>query len=156
MNHTKQNITASVSPEAAAFFHRRIKNTFTEYLGLEVVHYEDGYCKTRLKIKPEFLNPIGGLHGGLLFTIADTTAGAAAVHLDSESTITTVNGDIQYMRPALDLDYLYAEATLIKDGKRMAFVDVHLLTEDNTLLAKSAFTFARFVLPTEDSSEESY
>lgn len=154
MNKTDQNHTTQVSPESAAFFQKRIEHTFTEYLGLEVLQYEDGYCKTRLKIKPEFLNPIGGLHGGLLFTIADTTAGAAAIHLEAESTITTVNGNIQYMRPGLDLDYLYAEARLIKDGKRMAFVDVLLLTEDDTLLAKATFTFARFVLPTEDSSDE--
>lgn len=77
MNKTDQNHTTQVSPESAAFFQKRIEHTFTEYLGLEVLQYEDGYCKTRLKIKPQFLNPIGGLHGGLLFTIADTTAGRA-------------------------------------------------------------------------------
>lgn len=154
MNTNKPNIAAQILPESAAFFQQRIENTFTEYLGLEVLQYEDGYCKTRLKIKPEFLNPICGLHGGVLFTIADTTAGAAAIHLDAESTITTVDGNIQYMRPGLDLDYLYAEATLIKDGKRMAFVDVHLLTEDDTLLAKATFTFARFILPTGEKPQE--
>lgn len=145
----RNNLTnnAYTPEEAAALFQDRIKNTFTDYLGLELLKYESGYCSTKLKIKPEFINQIGGLHGGLLYTVADTTAGVASVHLGSGSTVTTVNGDMQFLRPALNLDNIFAEAKIIKDGKRLVFTDVWISTEDGTILAKGSFTFARITIP---------
>lgn len=147
MDNNNLTNSAYTPEEAAALFQDRIKNTFTDYLGLELLHYETGYCRTRLKIKPEFINPIGGLHGGLLYTVADTTAGVASVYLGSGNTVTTVNGDMQFLRPALHLDYIFAEARIIKDGKRLVFLDVHIMDKDNTLLAKGSFTFARITIP---------
>lgn len=134
------------TPEEAAL-QSILKDTFTDYLGLELLALEPGYCKTKLPMKPQFLNPIGGIHGGLLYTIADATAGIASVHMNSGESVTTVNGDMQFLRPALNLDNIFCEARMIKDGKRLAFTDVWINTEDGIILAKGSFTFARIYIP---------
>lgn len=146
MDNKNMTTTTLTSEEITSLFQKRIKNTFNEHIGIEFVAYEDGYCKTKLKVRPEFINPIGGLHGGLLYTIADSTAGVAAVHLGSGNTVTTVNGDMQFMRPALNLDYIFAEARIVKDGKRLVFLDVYVTDKEGTILAKGNFTFARIFI----------
>lgn len=153
MENSKFENNAFTPEEAISLFQDSFKNTFTDYLGVELLKYEHGYCYTKLSIKPEFTNPIGGLHGGLLYTLADTTAGVAAVYLGSGNAVTTVNGDMQFLRPALHLDTIFAEAKVIKDGKRLVFLDVLILTEDGTVLAKGSFIFARIPVPSVNTDE---
>lgn len=67
----------------------------------------------------------------------------AALRPDSGETVTTITGTMQFYRAALDLTHLYAEGHMVKDGKRVAFVEVDLLSEDGTLYARGSFSFAR-------------
>ena len=94
--------------------------TFNDNLGVKVYKYEPGYCICGVDIKPEFLNPLHGVHGGFLFTLADTAAGLAAVDLTGQATVTTAHSSIQYLNPAIQLDRIFAEAINIKNGKRIA------------------------------------
>ena len=120
--------------------------TFNDNLGVKVYQYEPGYCICGVDIKPEYLNPLNGVHGGFLFTLADTAAGLAAVDLTGQATVTTAHSSIQYLNPAIHLDKVFAEAINIKNGKRIAYIDVNLWTEDHLLLAKASFTFSRIIL----------
>lgn len=147
MKYRYTNLKDLQPDQTSCLYQRHIKNTFHASLGIKPLICEPGYCMTRTKIEPQFTNATGAVHGGFLFTVADTTAGLAAIHAGSEGTVTTVDSHIQYLRPALNLDFIYAEAEVIKDGKRLAFIDVKVFTEEGVLLVKGSFTFARLVLP---------
>ena len=47
---------------------RNINNNFAKLLGIELTELSDGYAKATMKVTTEFLNPIGSLHGGCLYT----------------------------------------------------------------------------------------
>ena len=52
---------------------------FQQHLGMVLTHTETGHVQGRLELKPWMKNPIGSVHGGVLFSFADTTSGASVV-----------------------------------------------------------------------------
>ena len=145
MNHIDNNVTST--EDRIAYAQAAFKGTYSEVLGLQILECEDGYCRAMLPIKDEFLNPLGGLHGGFMYTIADTVGGVAATRIGSGENVTTISGTMQFYRAALNLTELYAEAKVVKDGKRVAFVDTEVTSKDGTDYSKASFSFARFQLP---------
>ena len=57
---------------------RNEQNVFGDLAGVRIVEIREGYARTELEVRPELLNPIGSLHGGCLFTMADITGGFCA------------------------------------------------------------------------------
>lgn len=133
--------------ELARFFQERLKGGFTDVIGVKVLKHHKGYCLTRTEVKPELKNPIGSVHGGCLYTIADTTAGMASIELGQEKSVTTINGSMQFLNAAIETTALYAEANVLKTGKRIVYTEVAVRGDDGTVFAKASFTFARIVIP---------
>lgn len=50
---------------------RNEQNVFGDLAGVRIVEIREGYARTELEVRPELLNPIGSLHGGCLFTMAE-------------------------------------------------------------------------------------
>ena len=137
----------TLSPEdRVAIVTSHLKGTYSDVLGLEILEARPGFCRAVLPIKKEFLNPLGGLHGGFMYTIADTVGGIAASGLLTGENVTTISGTMQFLRAGIDLPKLYTEATVIKDGKRVAFVETEVMSGDGTLYAKASFSFAHIRL----------
>lgn len=132
---------------AVSILQNRIKGTFCDFLGMKVIKHREGYCLTKMELKPEFLNPLGSLHGGYLFAIGDTTAGMASMTPGSDSVVTTIDGNMQFLNPALNCNTLYAEANVLKSGKRIVYTEVLVKGEEGKIFAKGSYTFARIVLP---------
>ncbi len=132
--------------ELAELMQKHVEGSFSDFLDMTILKYKPGYCLSEFVIKPCYLNPLGSIHGGFLFTIADTTAGMASIVLGDKSTVTTINGGMQFLNPALNNNLLYAEATVLKSGKRIVYTDVIIKGEDGTVYAKGSYTFARVVL----------
>jgi len=77
------------------------------------------------------MNPWKIVHGGLLFSLADTSAGILCFINGHESV--TVDANINFLRPCLK--YAKAVATNVKDGKTISFCKVEIFNEKNELLA---------------------
>ena len=60
-----------------ALEYRNSRNLFCKQLGITVTELSLGYAKTVKEVAAEDVNPIGGAHGGLYFTMADAAAGSA-------------------------------------------------------------------------------
>ncbi|MDO4554030.1 MAG: PaaI family thioesterase [Lachnospiraceae bacterium] len=132
--------------ERLALVKERLKGTYSDLIGLEVTAAGPGYCNGVLPVKEEFLNPLKTIHGGFLFVIADTLGGIAASPLHDDEHATTISGTINFMRPIVDVSALYVKANVIKDGKRVVFVETEISGEDGTLFSKASFTYARISL----------
>ena len=46
---------------------------FSQWLGIKVLGIRTGYAKTRMTIREEMVNGLGVVHGGIAFSLADTT-----------------------------------------------------------------------------------
>ena len=58
---------------------RNEQNSFGNLVGVRIEEIREGYARSVLDVRADLSNPIGSLHGGVLFTIADITGGSAAV-----------------------------------------------------------------------------
>ena len=51
---------------------------FANSLGLRLTDMRDGHVEGEIPITPALFNPIGSIHGGVYYTLADTVGGCAA------------------------------------------------------------------------------
>ncbi len=119
---------------------RNKMNPFARMLHMDTVELREGYAKATMPVGDELRNPQGAVHGGVLYTLADVAGGnAAASHGEW---IATMNADFHYLRPALKLTSLEAEAVELKYGKRACVYDVKVRDQDGVVLAAGTFTYA--------------
>lgn len=65
-------------PEMEDFRDKVEKDPFGRHLGIKVDKVEPGYAKARVKVRGEFQNFSGYVHGGLIFSLADQAFAAAS------------------------------------------------------------------------------
>ncbi|MCP3953441.1 MAG: PaaI family thioesterase, partial [Desulfobacterales bacterium] len=87
-----------------------------ETLQIEVIALAEGYCKTKIPRKPDYDGVFESFHGGLLMTIADTTACYAILtHTGPDAKLTTTDMNIRFLAPCLT--DVTARARVIKLGR---------------------------------------
>lgn len=118
---------------------RNEQNAFGNMVGVKIVEIREGYARTELEAVPDLMNPVGSLHGGCLFTMADITGGSAAVSHGEQ--VTTVDADIRYLRAGIGVRRLVCEAEEIKKGKNLFVYRVDVRDEKGTLLTAGTFTY---------------
>lgn len=117
--------------------------------GMKIIELKDGYAKIHTPFKEEFIGDfVQGLwHGGIVASIADTAAGIAAStqRNDARDKLNTIDIRIDYLQGAIKED-LFAEAELLKVGKRIIKADVKLYQETKGVvaIARCAFSMLRF------------
>lgn len=112
---------------------------FGRFIGTRFLERSEGFCKARLDIKPEHMNPIGTVHGGCLFTLADAVCGMAA---SSEGSIcTTVDSHIQFLNAAFWPKYLIAVAKPKKIGRKIRNFLVEIRDDKDVLICTVDFVF---------------
>lgn len=111
---------------------------FIKEVGFEF-EIQEGYAKGMLKLQPKHMNPIGSVHGGVLFTMADTVGGTAATSRGRY--VTTVSGNINFLRPAMNCEYIIGESREIKIGKKMCVYEVMITDERGKEIAIATMTY---------------
>ena len=91
-------------------------------LGIEVLAAGQGVALARMRVRPDMVNGHCIVHGGLVFSLADT-AFACAVNSFGPAVVTAA-ADITFLRPALLDDDLVAEATTRRRSGRAVDCDV--------------------------------
>jgi acyl-CoA thioesterase len=80
----------------------------TRWLGIRLLEVRPGYARATMQIRPEFLNGHDICHGGLVFTLADSTF-AFACNTYNVNTV-AAGCSIEFLRPVHGTDELTAEA----------------------------------------------
>ncbi len=118
---------------------------FIASLGLELASIGAGECTTRLDVRPDHLQQNGVVHAGVLATLADHTAGAAAfTTLAPGSYPLTVEFKLNLLRPATG-PTLRCIARVLKAGARLVVVESEVLADATSparLCAKATVTLA--------------
>ncbi|MCP1103612.1 acyl-CoA thioesterase [Aequitasia blattaphilus] len=112
---------------------------FAQDLGIKITDISEGSAKGEMEIQERHFNYVQSVHGGCLFSLADTIAGSAVASFGKR--ITTVSADMNYFAPMMGTGTLYAEAKVIKGGKTISVSEVNLYDQGRKHLAKGTFTF---------------
>ena len=118
---------------------RNEKNAFGNLVGVKIVEIREGYARTELEVRPELMNPVNSVHGGVLFTMIDITGGSAAV--SHGENVTTVDADIRYLRPGIGVNKLVCEAEEIKRGRQLLVYRVDVKDEKENILTAGTVTY---------------
>lgn len=100
----------------------------------EIIELDNEHCKMEYEIQKDGLNPVGIVHGGLLFGLADTAAGALA-SMCGKFPLTT-SSSINYLKAAKGKK-IYAIAKVLKKGKHMGFFEVDIYNDKDELVCNS-------------------
>ncbi|CAG4917708.1 hydroxyphenylacetyl-CoA thioesterase PaaI [Paraburkholderia saeva] len=93
-------------------------------LGLELLEVRPGYASMRMQVRPDFLNGHQICHGGLIFTLADSTFAFAC---NSYNINTVASGcSIEFLRPVPGGEELTAEAVEQTLSGRNGIYDIRI------------------------------
>lgn len=118
---------------------RNIHNPLPRKLEIRVEEIRQGYARTVKTVTADDTNIAGMAHGGLFFTIADTTCGSALSSYGRRAV--TLNAGFNYLRGAKPGDTLTGEAREVKHGETICVYDVAIRNQDGILTSTGTFTF---------------
>ncbi len=118
---------------------KKLKDDIECKTGFRFIKIEDGVAVSELELEDEHVNPYGIPYGGVLFTMADDTAGIA--FLSAGGNGVTVNGHVDYLRGSRDATKLICTAKVRKAGRRIHYIDADIVNEKNLDLCRFKFVF---------------
>jgi acyl-CoA thioesterase len=97
-------------------------DAFSKWLGIEIDEIREGYCRLHYTVRAEMLNGFDIVHGGVVFSAADSafafacnTQGRISVALDVH---------VNFIRAAKIGDVLYVEAKELYSGFKTGVYDI--------------------------------
>ncbi len=111
-----------------------------ETLKIEVLTLSEGYCETRIPRKPDYDGVFESFHGGLLMTIADTTACYAILtQTGADAKLTTTDMNIRFLAPCFT--DVIARARVIKLGRTLCPVAIDLFDANDRHVAVAQVSY---------------
>ncbi|WP_034452805.1 PaaI family thioesterase [Butyrivibrio sp. AE2032] len=112
----------------------------TELSGIQIDEIGKDYAKCSMEITKHHRNAYGGIMGGAIYTLADF-AFAVASNYDKETATVSLVGQATFLSASTGTK-LFAQARLMKDGKRNSFFEVTVTDDMEKLIAIVSFTGA--------------
>jgi acyl-CoA thioesterase len=120
-------------------------NRFWQYLGIEVEAAREGWVRLRVPVRDELRNAAGApVHGGVLATLVDAAIGGAlgtyGVAAAGGTDQATLDLNVSFVGAARG-DTVYAEGTILRRGRAIAFGETRVTDEAGTLVATGRATY---------------
>ncbi|MCL6634772.1 MAG: PaaI family thioesterase [Peptococcaceae bacterium] len=114
-------------------------NPFAVLLGIEIDGLAENYCHLRLPPDKKNTNPYGGVHGGVLATLADIAMSIAVrtIGLRPVTAELTVN----YLSQPQPGDRLFAEGRVVHRGKTLLLTEGTVKSEEGKTVAMARAIF---------------
>ncbi len=106
---------------------------FSEWLGLEVLEVREGYAKLQAVIRPEMMNGVGSVHGGVTFSMADSAFAFSCNMYNNISVALDVH--ISFTKAGREGDVFTIESQEISSTKRTGIYDIKVTNQHNELIA---------------------
>jgi acyl-CoA thioesterase len=116
---------------------------FANHIGLHFEARGEGTSECSLTIQEHHRNSLGGVHGGVMFSLADTGMGAALyTRLEPDEICVTIEVKINYFKAVRD-GTLVCKSTVVYKGRSVANIEASLY-ESDVLVAKANSSFSIF------------
>jgi len=114
---------------------------YGDLIGLVISRFEKGFSQCTLKANGNLMNPHGFLHGGVMYSMADTGMGAALYSLLQQNELcATVEIKIAYFKPVKE-GILTCETKVIHKGRNISVLESEI-KNNNILVSKAFGTFS--------------
>jgi acyl-CoA thioesterase len=113
--------------------HMMEKDLFSQWLGIFVVEIKEGYSKIQMEVRPEMINGLGIVHGGIAFSFADSAFAFACNNRNNLSV--ALDTSINFLKPVHVADILIAEALEIHNGRSTGLYQITITNQNNIVVA---------------------
>ena len=110
------------------------KDTFSQWLGIEIVDVSEGYCQIKMTVRKEMLNGFHIAHGGIAYSLADSALAFASNSNGKKSL--SVETSISHTVSVKDGDVLTATTEELSLSDK---IGVYLITITNKKNQKIAY-----------------
>jgi uncharacterized protein (TIGR00369 family) len=118
------------------------RSRFHAWMGMRLERLDDGEADIALEVRPEHLNLMDSLHGGVITSLADTATGVAMhAALDHGWTHATTSIHMTFLAAGRLGDRVIARGRVVKRGRRFGYAEADVERSDGTLLARASATF---------------
>ena len=116
------------------------KLPIVQTLEFQIIRFSDGYCEMRMPRSLKYDGVFESFHGGLLMTLADSTACFAILTRTGPDTrLTTTDMNIRFLAPCLT--DVTAKARVIKFGRTLCPVAIDLFDDAGRHVAVAQVTY---------------
>lgn len=113
-----------------------------QFIGMTIERPSPGVAVARAAANATHHNPHGFVHGGIVFTLVDTSMGAAVMSmLPGGQRCSTIECQVRFLRPVVDAD-LVCTTTVVKPGRRVFHLESKVTTGDGKTVATGTGSFA--------------
>lgn len=109
------------------------KDLFSQWLGIELIDIKTNYCLIKMPVKPEMINGLGTVHGGVTFAFADSAL-AFSSNNTGEAAV-ALNCTINFTKAVRTNDVLTAESILLTDTRKTAVYDIVIKNQIDEIIA---------------------
>lgn len=114
---------------------------FAGAIGIDLIEAKDGRAKMKIDIEEKHKNPIGSVHGGCIFSLADTVAGVAIA--STGLACTTLSAHTSYIKAAMigKSKVLYGTAIPLRIGRKIAVYQVDITDDQDREISRMTFEY---------------
>ena len=106
---------------------------FGELIGLNFTELRKGFAHCTLDVDDKLFNPHRVLHGGVIYSMADTGMGAALYSLlEKDESCATIELKINYFKPVKS-GTLICTTQVIHKGKKIAVLESEVKNDEETV-----------------------
>jgi acyl-CoA thioesterase len=109
------------------------KDLFSQWLGIEILEIKEGYSKIKMRVRHEMMNGLGIVHGGIAFSLADSSFAFACNSRNNLSV--ALDTSINFLKPVHPDDELIAEAKEIHNGKSTGLYQITIVNQHDHIVA---------------------
>ena len=113
---------------------KMLKNDpFSQWLGIEIVLFDDQHCELSLLVRPEMCNGFGVAHGGITYSLADSAL-AFASNADGIKSM-SIETSINHIKKVFAGDRLRARAELVEKTQKLGHYIIRIENQEKILVA---------------------
>ena len=124
MNHTNPGSVVE---------HMMSDDLFSQWLGISIIEIREGYSKIKMTVRPEMMNGLGIVHGGIAFSLGDSCFAFACNNRNVLSV--ALDTSINFLKPVHVADELTAEAKELHNGKSTGLYHITITNQNNHTVA---------------------
>ncbi len=114
--------------------HKMFDNdAFSKWLGIELIEIGDGISVLRMKVRKEMLNGFDVLHGGITYSLADSSLAFASNSYGRKSM--SIETSISHTLPCKEGDVLTTKTVERSLTNRIGIYDISVINQDDKVVA---------------------
>src|SRR5215203_4279459 len=119
--------------ETSVVDHMMENDYFSQWMQVKVLEIKEGYSKIKMTVRKEMVNGFGIVHGGIPFSLADSSFAFACNNRNNLSV--ALDTSITFIKPVHVGDELTAEAKELHNGKSTGLYHIFISNQNGHTVA---------------------